>query len=78
MGRVTEIPNKKEQGSDLGALLHTYRERKGLSLGKFAGMLTAVGVKISPSLISMIERGICRGSMAMRRRLLDFLGEGES
>ena len=77
MERVQQIPTKIRENGDLGARLRSYRERKGLTLEKLSGMLEALGVGISPSMISLIERGINRGSIPMRRRLLDFLGEGK-
>jgi transcriptional regulator with XRE-family HTH domain len=76
MNGATPI-NVSTPQKDLGARLHNYRENKGLSLEKLSGLLTALGVKISPSMISCLERGVTRGSMALRRRLLDFLGEGQ-
>lgn len=77
MAQVTQLPVVTPKRT-LGESLRNYRERKGLTLEKLAGLLTTLGIDISPSMISQLERGICRGSIPMRRRLLDFLGEGEN
>lgn len=77
MAHVTQLPVATPKRT-LGESLRNYRERKGLTLEKLAGLLTTLGIGISPSMISMLERGQTRGSLGMRRRLLDFLGEGEN
>ena len=77
MAQLTQIPVNTPRRT-LGEALRNYRERKGLSLEKLAGLLTGLGIDISPSMISMLERDRTRGSLAMRRRLFDFLGEGEN
>lgn len=77
MAHVTQIPINKQERT-LGESLRNYRERKGLTLEKLAGLLTGLGIEISPSMISMLERDRTRGSIPLRRRLLDFLGEGEN
>jgi len=74
--RVTQLLAKSNTHLELGERLRAYRERKGLTLEKMAGVLAAHGVDVSPSMLSLIERGVSRGSFGMRRRLLDFLGEG--
>lgn len=77
MGHVTEIPIAKQERT-LGEALRNYRERKGLTLEKLSRLLDGLGIGISPSMISLLERGRLRGSLPMRRRLIDFLGEGEN
>ena len=72
--RKANLRSNSPQGSnDLGAALRSYREWKGLTLEQLAEILTARGAKVSPSMISNIERGANRGSLPMRRRLFDFL-----
>jgi len=77
MAQITQLPAATPTRT-LGESLRNYRERKGLTLEKMAGLLTTLGITISPSMISMLERGLTRGSFGMRRRLIDFLGEGEN